>query len=436
MSSAAVVEPPVEGEAFLKAVTELAQRRPVVTSRAIYNERGVKLLEGGVVIDASLYDRLVAHRLKSPLDECVDSEPGVNGEVLRAAVAALVEKAPFFAQMAPPGRMRSMVFEAIEAIPLPRPVAFQLTLLRETRVSQFDHAVQMALLCAHLVREGGAPIHDITVAASAGLLHDLGMLHIDPELLASDKRLSGDQRRPIYAHPLTGSMLVERFHAYPREVSRAILEHHERLDGSGYPRGLAGASLSPLGRLLSLAEVVTAMFDGERLYPEQRVSLLLRLSPRRYDSTLVPSIHRLIRGVPAPVQASTVLVEEALHRLRLQADLLTQLAALTNTEPSDADRGHAAVLSSVGDQAASLQRMLWNAGVTTDQLARLTEDDTRDVGIRIELWALEQEVQWQLRAVANQLRRRWRAAGATPMPLPLPLAAWLEQVSAIEQPGG
>jgi hypothetical protein len=385
-----------------------------------------------VVIDGSLYERLVSHRLNTPLDECVDSDPAVNGSVLREATLALLERSPFFAQMAPPGRVRSMVIEAIEAIPLPRPVAFQLTLARETRTPQFEHAIRMALLCAHLVREGGAPAHDITVAAAAGLLHDLGMLHIDPELLAADIRLSGDERRPLYTHPLTGSMLVDRFHAYPREVSRAIVEHHERLDGSGYPRGLAAESISPLGRLLSLAEVVTAMFDGERLYPEQRVSLLLRLSPRRYDSTLVPSIHRLVRGVPAPVQASTVLVEEALHRLRLQSDLLAQRGALAERLPAELEAGHAAVLQSVEDQTASLERMLWNAGITPEQLDRLTEDDTRDVGIRIELWALEQEVHWQLRAIANQLQRRWRAVGTAAMPPPL--AAWLDQIRSLEQP--
>jgi HD-GYP domain-containing protein (c-di-GMP phosphodiesterase class II) len=427
----AATVPPPDGAAFLKAVTELGQRRRVVTSRAIYNDRGIKLLEGGVVIDATLYDRLVSHRLKTPLDECVDSQPAVTAAVLRETAQALVDRLPFFAQMAPPGRIGSMVLEAIEAIPLPGPVAFQLTLARETRGSMFEHAVQMALLCAHLVREGGAPVHDITVAAAAGLLHDLGMLHIDPDLLASDNRLRGDQRRPLYAHPLTGSMLVDRFHVYPREVSRAILEHHERLDGSGYPRGLAGASLSPLGRLLSLAEVVTAMFDGERLHPEQRVSLLLRLSPRRYDSALVPSIHRLIRGVPAPALASTVLVEEALHRLRQQAELLVQFAALgglsTGLVPATA-----AVLASVQEQAATLQRMLWNAGVTAEQLDRLTDEDMRDVGLRIELWALEQELHWQLRAVANQLERRWRSAAGSE-PLPEPLAVWLQQVRAFEQ---
>ena len=122
----------------------------------------------------------------------------------------------------------------------------------------------MAMLCAHLVRESGGARADVRDAAAAGLLHDLGMLHIAPDLLDSEERLSGDELRPVYVHPLTSSMLVDRFADYSKEVVRAIVEHHERLDGSGYPRGLAGDAISPLGRVLALAEVVTAMFDGER----------------------------------------------------------------------------------------------------------------------------------------------------------------------------
>jgi hypothetical protein len=90
-------------------------------------------------------------------------------------------------------------------------------------------------LCAHLVRESGGAKLDVREAAVAGLLHDLGMLHIAPGLLDSEERLSGDELRPVYVHPLTSSMLVDRFPEYSKDIVRAIVEHHERLDGSGYP---------------------------------------------------------------------------------------------------------------------------------------------------------------------------------------------------------
>jgi HD domain len=420
--------------AFLRAVTQMGRSRPVRTSRAIYNHQGIKLLEGGVQIDGTLYDRLVSHRLTQPLDESLGSDPAVTGEVLREACEVAMARWPFFALMGPPGRVRSMLLQAIEAIPLPRPVAFHLTLMRETRLPLFEHGILMAILCAHLVREGGAPIHDMTVAASAGLLHDLGMLHIDAELLGADKRLSGDERRPLYVHPVTSSMLVARFHEYPKEVARAILEHHERLDGSGYPRGLSGEAISPLGRLLSLCVVVTAMFDGERQYPEQRVSLLLRTGPRRYDPTLVPSIHRLLRALP-PVEADVhVEVEDSVSRLQVLADLLTRWHDAAAASAPALDAACQAVLTAVADQAETLQRVLREAGATPEQLPLLTDGAAADPALRAELWVLTRELDWHLRSGANQLRRRWRAVAGT-RPLPPAVSAWVQDLDALVSTG-
>jgi HD-GYP domain-containing protein (c-di-GMP phosphodiesterase class II) len=386
MTSSAPEAAATDSPAFLKAVTQLGQRRPVVTSRAIYNRQGVKLLEGGVQIDATLYDRLVAHRLAAPLDESVDSAPSVAGTTLREASEAVLARQPFFGLMAPAaGRVRDMLLQAIEAVPLPRPVALHLTLARETRPALFEHSIQMAILCAHLVREGGAPIHDITTAAAAGLLHDLGMLHIDAGLLDTGHRLSGDERRPLYVHPITSSMLIARFHEYPSEVSRAIVEHHERLDGSGYPRSLAGDAISPLGRLVALCEVVTAMFDGARDYPEQRVSLLLRMSPRRYEPSLVPSIHRLLRAVPPVPGAALRPVADSLRHLQAQAALLNdwhrQVRAIAPTLPAPARE----LLGAVAEQADTLQRMLFEAGITPEQLGMLGRDAADDPAVAVDL---------------------------------------------------
>jgi len=417
--------------AFVKAVTQLSERRPVVTVRAIYNHQGTKLLEGGVQIDAALYDRLVAHRLATPLDEDLDSAPTVDGPMLRASVEAALARWPFFALMAPAGRVRGMLMQAIEAIPLPRPIAFHLTLARETRPALYDHGVLMAILAAHLVREGGAPIHDMTVAATAGLLHDLGMLHIDPELLDSANRLDGDERRPLYVHPVTSSMLIARFHEYPNEVSRAILEHHELLDGSGYPRALTADAISPLGRLLSLCEVVTAMFDGEREHPEQRVSLLLRMTPRRFDPTLVPSIHRLLRASPHLARQDVGLpVGEAVAALQPMADLLMRFHTLTKTIAPTLNSAARAVLTSVAQQAETLRLALFEAGITNEQLELLVQNADTDAALRAELWALNRELHWNLRAHANQLRRRWRSASGE-QPLPEALAAWVRDVEGL-----
>ena len=416
--------------AFVKAVTQLAARSPVTTTRAIYNHQGTKLLEGGVQIDASLYDRLVAHRLATPLDEDLDSAATVNAAALRAAAEAALSRWPFFALTAPEGRARHLLLQAIEAIPLPRPVALHLTLLRETRSALFEHSILMAILAAHLVREEGAPIHDMTVAAAAGLLHDLGMLHIDADLFEAGNRLSGDARRPLYAHPITSSMLIARFHAYPNGIARAILEHHELLDGSGYPRGLVGDAISPLGRLLSLCEVVTAMFDGEREYPEQRVSLMLRMTPRRFDAALVAAVHRLLRACPPVTEAVNLSVVDAVRQLQPLTELLKRFHSAAAAAGPTLGAAGQAVLKAVGAQADTLQRALFEAGVTPDQLDQLVQAADDDAGLQAELWALTRELQWHLRSSANQLGRRWRAAAGGEA-LPAELAAWVVEAEAL-----
>ncbi|MEP7300970.1 MAG: HD domain-containing phosphohydrolase [Caldimonas sp.] len=432
MTEASVAAPEAEpSPAFLQAVGELGMKQPVTTSQPIFNAQGIKLLEGGVRVSRDLYERLVSHRLARPLDECVEAEPSVDPKVLREAALAAIEHWPFFARMAPAGRTREIVLEAIAAVPLPKPVALHLTLARDARPALFEHSVLMALLCAHLAREGGAPLHEVTDAAAAGLLHDMGMLHIDPTLLDSDERLSGERLNPVYVHPLTTSMLVGRCPEYPKQVARAIVEHHERLDGSGYPRGLVGTAISPLGRMLSLAEVVTAMFDGEREQPEQRVSLLLRINPRRYDAALVPSIHRLLRAAPPPEAGAGGPPERSIVRLLRLADELAGWREASETIGSGLDGAHAALLHSMNEQNASLQRMLYEAGITREQLGALGADVAEDAAVSVELWALAEELLWQLHAAANQLKRRWQAAEPA-LPHPPALAAWFESVASLD----
>ncbi|MEO8081852.1 MAG: HD domain-containing phosphohydrolase [Caldimonas sp.] len=431
-SDAVAAPETAESPAFLQAVAELGQKRPVVTSQAIYNAQGVKLIEGGIAVDQGLYDRLVSHRLSQPLDECVDAEPSINGAVLRAAAEAALDRWPFFAQMAPAGRMRETLLAAVGGMPLPKPIALHLMLARDTRPALFDHSILMALLVGHLVREGGATQHEVGVAASAGLLHDMGMLHIDPDLLDSDDRLSGDQLKPVYVHPLTSSMLIGRFADYPKEVVRAIVEHHERLDGSGYPRGLVGDAISPLGRAVSLAEVVTAMFDGEREHPEQRVSLMLRINPKRYDPALVPSIHRLLRSLPQPAEAAAAASAGAsVGRLLRLSDVLASWRDTSQALAGDLDPAHSPLLLSVTEQNAMLQRMLYEAGITREQLGSLGGDVEEDAAVRVELWALAEELLWQLHAAANQLKRRWQATEPATA-YPPALTAWLDSVESLD----
>jgi hypothetical protein len=212
---------------FARAVTALGDRRPVVARSAILNARGVKIIEKGTAIDTRLIERLTQHQLKQPLSEDVESEPAVSGLVLRQAAKALCAEHPLFAAMLTDPRLRDTLFDELLLVPLPGPVAFQLTLLRELRPQAWLDAIYGMVTAGWLAARRGGTRYDVRMLAAAGLIHDLGMLHLDPVLMQPELELSAEQRRQLYSHPLVSVKLLERHHDYPRELLRAVLEHHE-----------------------------------------------------------------------------------------------------------------------------------------------------------------------------------------------------------------
>jgi hypothetical protein len=312
-------------------------------------------------------------------------------------------------------------------------VALQLTVMRSTQPALFQHGAMMGLLCAWLVKESGGKLQEMSLAAAAGVLHDVGMLHIDPALLDPSQVLTADELKPVYAHPTIASAILGRFWQYPKEVLRAVVEHHERLDGSGYPRALVGDAISPLGLVLALAEVVTAMFDGVRQHPEPRVSLLLRINPRRYDAVHVAAVHGLLRSLPPPAEGASASAVESVESLRRLDALLTGWRLVSAEMMPRFTASERTLVKPVNDQTETLQRMLYEAGITPDQLGMVADAAGDDPALRVELWALARELEWQLRATANQLQRRWRAVDQR-LPFPVAMAGWLEQVKALDGP--
>jgi hypothetical protein len=119
---------------------------------------------------------------------------------------------------------------------------------------------------------------------------------------------------------------------------------------------------------------------------------------------------------------------DSVARLRVLVDLLERWHTAAACAPTLAPAA-GAVVNAMAGQAETLQRMLFEAGITPEQLAFLTELGQPDGVLRSETWALTRELCWHLRSSANQLRRRWRA-DAGGQPLPAPLADWLDEVES------
>lgn len=421
-----MIESNTDPQFFTKAVTELGELRPVVTTRAIFNANGIKIVEQGMAVNRGLYERLMQHQLSSPIEDSVASTHTVTGRMLRDNAEELMRTVPFLARLVQEDATRSILLDTLEKFPLPAPVAFQLTLACEVRPALYRHSLCSALVAAWLAMEPKISRFNMGIAAAAGLLHDLGMLHLDPLLLKYKSDIDRSQRRQLYSHPLVSTVLIERHPEYPKEVVRAVMEHHEFLDGSGYPRNLVGDQISHTGRILALTELVMGVFDPGREASELRLSMLLRMNMHRYDGALAEKFMRMLQ--PRHDAASTVsLLDDPVSCLLAVDGVLAAWPAGLVNHP-DLSRQRRENLNVLAGQISQLHRTLANVGAAPEQLTQLG-NESLGVPLQTELTLLTSEAAWQLRTLARQARRRWRAEPGTS--LPVELQEWLDRVDGV-----
>ncbi|MBP3956600.1 HD domain-containing protein [Gemmata sp. G18] len=198
------------------------------------------------------------------------------------AVAALAEEVLEDARLAKPIRFVSAPVDSAHApggaVAFPVPARFVAA-----------HALNVAQVVARIVpfdyEWAARPLAPVVAA----LLMDCGMVTVPSALLAKTDPLTPDDRRVLEAHPKLGAeLLLWRFPNLAGPLAAAIATHHERADGTGYPGGLHGSQVPPLGRLLRVADVYAALSENRPHRPaaDPRAALtevLLMAEQRQID---------------------------------------------------------------------------------------------------------------------------------------------------------
>jgi PAS domain S-box-containing protein len=122
------------------------------------------------------------------------------------------------------------------------------------------HQQRVARLAVAIARELALPEQQIQGLYLAGIVHDVGKIDIPAEILNKPGKLSKLQYQLIQAHAEAGYDIVKGVD-FPWPIAEMVRQHHERLDGSGYPHGLKGDAILPEARILTVADVVEAMMS-------------------------------------------------------------------------------------------------------------------------------------------------------------------------------
>ncbi len=160
------------------------------------------------------------------------------------------------------------------------------------------HQIRVSGLAVALAQEMSLPWEKIEGLRLAGLIHDIGKIATPAEIMAKPRRLSKSEFQLVKDHPRVGYEMVKDI-AFPWPVAHIILQHHERLDGSGYPEGLAGDAVLPEARILAVADVVEAVCSLRPYRPalgiEKALEEIRKGRGLRYDARVVDVCIRLFR---------------------------------------------------------------------------------------------------------------------------------------------
>ena len=130
--------------------------------------------------------------------------------------------------------------------------------MRQIDDSTYAHSVNVALICRLIGKWKNFSEKDMDTLTLCGLLHDIGKSKIPNEIIGKPGKLTDSEYEEIKKHPVIGYNLVKNLDIDQR-VKNAVLLHHERFDGKGYPLGLTGSEIDDFTSIVSIADVYDAM---------------------------------------------------------------------------------------------------------------------------------------------------------------------------------
>ena len=159
------------------------------------------------------------------------------------------------------------------------------------------HSAAVARYARAIARALGRPAEELELVHTAGLLHDIGKFAFPDSILLAEPRLTEEQWEIVRRHPADGARIVRRVEGYG-PVADIIHSHHERWDGRGYPRGLAGEEIPLAARLISVADtydVLTARDSYRRtVSSDEAVAELRRVAGSQLDPAAVEAFVELL----------------------------------------------------------------------------------------------------------------------------------------------
>jgi HD-GYP domain-containing protein (c-di-GMP phosphodiesterase class II) len=169
----------------------------------------------------------------------------------------------------------------------------------------YQHSLNVTIITTMLGIIKGYSRTDLYTLALGSMLHDIGKTKIRQELLSRPGKLTPDEFKEIQTHTIHGFNMLRNEPGVPLIAAHCAFQHHERMDGSGYPRGIKGDEIHEFARLIAIADSYDAMTNHRphryAMLPHQALEILYGCSGTLYDRQMVATFRDNVAIYPIGV---------------------------------------------------------------------------------------------------------------------------------------
>jgi HD-GYP domain-containing protein (c-di-GMP phosphodiesterase class II) len=273
-------------------LVEVNKHNPVITTQNICNSKGAIVVPEGTRVTEDVANKIARFQLELPIELQVSLASTVSPSELFEAIRKAQGRV--LKGLDRPDLTKELIRQCglIGAYPL---VSQKMTVFSERLPGRFNATQSAAGFAVMIAMELGLVDEDLEVIFAAVQMHDAGFLNIDPDIASIFDKLPDTERREMFIHQLfLGGEFLEKVPNLSKRVVRAVQEHKERKDGSGWPRGIVGDQYSLDSQIVGLAVMLDEAYKK-------------KLKPRGYGpSQLLPLVQAESESVDRNVFHATV----------------------------------------------------------------------------------------------------------------------------------
>lgn len=361
---------------YISHLLQACEIQTISACKDINATDGTVLITKGSVIRRSDEETLKHHTLSANIETLIELEHEFSAADIEQLLVDFLASDPGFERILARRDLQEKFRAAIAEFCMFPVLRQKLTIFALQMPEMFDQACFCAWLSVTAYANQNYPQDVLDKAFIASITHDFGYLHIEPSILFKETSLSTEEWLEMQQHTEYSRQILKSIPSFDRDVIKAVYQHHEVIDGTGYPKGNVGKQISELAQVLNLLDTANAIYK-KHFFPRGRslhdMTPLLRIATSGVKSSHTEQIFTLFNTTPHTENCiiPDQFIKDVIDFVKQQVTFVNNFLQCTNKFKEDVghQHGHLKILM-LQKMAGNISYSMQSCGIINEAYLR------------------------------------------------------------------